>query len=142
MIGVRKVRRASMRPSRVVLFLGLVFLITAHLAGAVHAASFAGPHVTVEVATTAHPLHDTWHASDPAPAHQHRAGDHIDHAADRPRTAAAETIAAPGHADPADSPSGSVDATPMPAVWCRPSDTAAPTTDSPGTLALHCVWSL
>ncbi|MGW1157490.1 hypothetical protein ACWD5Q_27350 [Streptomyces sp. NPDC002513] len=142
MIRVPMVRRASMRPGRVGFFLGLVLLITAHLAGAVHASSFAGPHVAVEVAASARPPADTGHEGEPSPAHQHRAGDHIDHAADRPRTAVDTTVADPGHADPAGSPSATADATPTPAVRGRPSGTAAPTTDAPDTLALHCVWRL
>ncbi|GHE12762.1 hypothetical protein GCM10010339_77440 [Streptomyces alanosinicus] len=131
-----------MRPGRVGLFLGLVLLVTAHLTGAVHAASFAGSHLTVEVTARAQLPADAGHEDEPAPAHQHRAGDHIDHAADRPRTAADETVTEPGHTDPADGPSGPAGVIPLPGVRCRPSATPVSTGDAPGTLALHCVWRL
>ncbi|ANP56811.1 hypothetical protein AVL59_26930 [Streptomyces griseochromogenes] len=131
-----------MRSGRAGLLLGLVLLVTAHLAGAVHVSAVAGPPVSVEAAEIARPLHDAGRESEPAPEHQHRSGDHIDHAADRPRTAVDETIVEPGHADPADSPFGAVDGPPSPAVRCRPSGPAASGTDAPDTLALHCVRRL
>lgn len=136
------VRRAPMRPGRVGLFLGLVLLITAHLAGAVHASSFTGPPATVEAAAEAQPPADTGHDHEPAPAHRHSAGGHIDHAADRPRTTADEAVAECGQADPAAGSSGSAGFALMPAIWRRPSDTADSRTDSTRTLALHCVWRL
>ncbi|MEV0180112.1 hypothetical protein AB0I54_12545 [Streptomyces sp. NPDC050625] len=142
MIGVRVVRRAAMRPGRVGLFLGLVLLITAHLAGAVHASSFTGPPVTVEAATAAQPPAGAGHGHEPAPAHRHSAGGHIDHAADRPRATADEALAECDQSDPAAAASGSAGFAVMPTGWGRPVDIAACATGGPGTLALHCVWRL
>ncbi|MEU4930641.1 hypothetical protein AB0G54_29735 [Streptomyces yokosukanensis] len=142
MIGVWQVRRASMRPGCTGLFVGLILLITAHLAGEVHAASFAGAHVTVEITVEARPRTDTGHHSAPAPEHQHGAKGHIDHAVDRPRTSAGITIAESGHADPLGNSPGSVAAlSPRPARG-RPYDIAAPSADTSAVLALHCVWRL
>lgn len=136
------VRRAAMRPGRAGLFLGLVLLIAAHLAGAVHASSFTGPHVAVEAAAQARPPADTGHDHEPAPAQRHSAGGHIDHAADRPRTTADGAVADCDQADPAAGSCGSAGSAVMPTSWDRPADAAACATDGPRTLALHCVWRL
>ncbi|MCF3130440.1 hypothetical protein [Streptomyces olivochromogenes] len=142
MSRVWMVRRASMRPGRVGFFLGLVLLIAAHLAGAVHASSFTGPHVAVETAAVPRPPAETGHDHEPAPEHRHSSGGHIDHAADRPRTTAGEAVTESDQAEPAAGSSGSADGALMLAVRCRRSDTAVPTSDSPRILALHCVWRL
>ncbi len=134
-------RRPSMRPGRVGLLLALVLLVTAHLAGSVHASSFAAPHVPVEVAVSAQAPVVADHKGEPVPAHQHGAMGHIDHTADRPRTTADETICVTGHAEPAYGPTASSDATPLP-VWCRPAGPPVRTTGCPLTLALYCLWRL
>ncbi|MGW0285413.1 hypothetical protein ACWDXT_20195 [Streptomyces sp. NPDC003236] len=134
-------RRASMRPHRLGLLLGLVLLVTAHLAGSVHADSYAGPLMPVEVAVSTQATADAGHKGEPVPAHQHGAAGHIDHTADRPRTTGDETICEAGHADPAGDPTASSDATPLP-VRCRPPDIPVRASSCPVTLALYCLWRL
>lgn len=134
------VRRGPMRPGRAGFLLGLVLLITAHLSGAVHASSFTGPLVTVEAAASAQPPAGCDRDHDETPGHEHRAGDHIDHAADRPRTSVDETVVESAHADPAVSPPDSADTTLMPAVRDRPPSAVACAADGRGALTLHCVW--
>jgi hypothetical protein len=131
-----------MRPGRVGLFLGLVLLITAHLAGTVHASSFTGPHMTVEAATIAQPQADAGRGHEPAPTHRHSSGGHIDHAADRPRTTADEAVAECDQAGPPAGSSAAAGSAVMPTSWGRPVDTAASATGGSPAFALHCVWRL
>ncbi|NGO14563.1 hypothetical protein G5C60_44970 [Streptomyces sp. HC44] len=129
------------RSGRIGLLLGLVLLVTAHLAGVVHGASFSGPHVsTVAAAWAAHGEHheEKGDAVTPSPGHEHGADDHLDHAADRPRADLDDAVAElshdglpnrPGTADPA---AGRAAGRPP---WDVP--------DPPGgrsALSLHCVW--
>ncbi|MFF8881322.1 hypothetical protein [Streptomyces flaveolus] len=141
MTGVEAATRASARPGRIGLLLGLVLLVTAHLAGAVHMSSFAGPHVAVEVTTCSQPEADDGHGLGPAPGHHHHADAHIDHTVDRPRTAADDGIAGPCVGGPGEGLPSAADTAPAPADQERPG-AAAGTADGHGTLALHCVWRL
>jgi hypothetical protein len=134
-IGVRIGTRVAGRPGRVGLVLGLVLLITTHLAGAVHGSSFEGPHVDVVAATCAQHSPDDGRFA-PHPGHDHEADAHIDHAADRPRTVSADdTVLEPGSDGMA----------PIPAIGtggAAPRDPPTVTGSSYGrsTLVLHCVW--
>jgi hypothetical protein len=143
-VGLRISTRAGGHPSRVGLLLALVLLTVAHLAGTVHASSFEGPHVSVLVA--AHEQHGTNgddRKSAPHPGHDHEADDHIDHAADRPRSVSIDdTILGPCP--------GLDGLTLLPVAGAGPAGTGGVSPrDPPGIprssygpspLALHCVW--
>ncbi|MET8772343.1 hypothetical protein [Streptomyces sp. NPDC004658] len=86
------------RCRRAALLIGLVLVIAAHLTGAVHACSFAGPDpsalvpsalVTQDVRQVADGADVT--GSDGPPQHRHAADGHADHTADRPRAALDDT---------------------------------------------------
>jgi hypothetical protein len=118
---------------RVGLFLGLALLVTAHLAGTVHASTFAGSHLTIDEVQV-----HTGHGPHPDPGHEHKADGHIDHAADRPRDVGDGTSIAPGHDELSSAPSTAAEAGAAHAARPRPSDVSLP--DGRSTLALHCVW--
>ncbi|MFE7979765.1 hypothetical protein [Streptomyces shenzhenensis] len=142
MITVRAAILASRRPGRIGLFLGLAVLVTAHIAGAVHSSSFAGPHLGVEVVAQVHPSVGVAHGPGQPPGHRHDAEDHLDHAVDRPRSGPDAATAGPGHADPAIAPAvmaAAASAT-FPDVPRTGPPHACPAADGPDTLALHCVW--
>lgn len=125
------------RSGRVGLLLGLLVLITAHLSGAVHGASFAGPHMSPVAVISEHGANSD--GSDAPPGHDHKSGAHIDHTADRPRTASQDTPSEPGHdsGSPAASPAAKV--SDAGGGWrYLPHDFAA--VQGSSTLELHCVW--
>lgn len=133
--------RAVGRPGWLGLVLGLVVLITAHLAGTVHSSLFEGPHVSTVAAVCAHHGTDGDGRFAPHPGHDHEADTHIDHAADRPRPVSADdTVLEPGFDGLA----------PIAAVGgdggAAPRDPPAAVTGSSyssygrSTLVLHCVW--
>ncbi|MFE5602606.1 hypothetical protein ACFQ8O_25870 [Streptomyces coelicoflavus] len=133
--------RASARPGHFGLLLGLVLLITAHLAGATHTSAFAGPHVVVEVTACFQPAADADHGLEPVPGHHHHADTHIDHAVDRPRTDVDDAVV--GHSG------GAADGLPddAGAALAPPSKQGRAVAvergvDGHGILALHCVWRL
>ncbi|MFF7093106.1 hypothetical protein ACFY9A_12010 [Streptomyces rubradiris] len=81
------------RSRRAALLIGLVLVIAAHLAGSVHACSFAGTVPSAMAAPEAtHPA-DTADGTAPTgpPRHRHTADGHLDHTADRPRAALDDT---------------------------------------------------
>jgi len=135
---VRSGVRAVGRPGWLGLVVGLVVLITAHLAGTVHSSLYEGPHVSPVAAVCVHHGADGDGRFAPDPGHDHEADTHIDHAADRPRTVSADdTVLEPGF-------DGLV---PTPAVGgggaATPRDPPAAVTgssDGRSTLVLHCVW--
>ncbi|MFF4509328.1 hypothetical protein [Streptomyces sp. NPDC001401] len=141
MIGLRVGARTARRPGRVGPLLALVVLITLHLAGSVHGASFEGPHLSLTVTERAQ--HDAGEdLGEPlpgCPTHHHHADGHIDHAADRPRTTSVDGIG------PASGPHGLA---PIPAVapsFVRTEGSRDPprTHRSPYgrfALVLRCVW--
>ncbi|MET9452133.1 hypothetical protein [Streptomyces cinerochromogenes] len=91
------------RRRRAALLFGLVLVIAAHLSGAVHACSFAGPDPTAAVARHVPPVADdtgSGGSTTPPPQHRHAADGHADHTADRPRPALDDT----GLDDEADQP--------------------------------------
>ncbi|AEY93645.1 hypothetical protein SHJG_8380 [Streptomyces hygroscopicus subsp. jinggangensis 5008] len=81
------------RSRRAALLVGLVLVIAAHLSGAAHACSFAGPDpsalVTQDVRQVADGADET--GSNGPPQHRHAADGHVDHTADRPRAALDDT---------------------------------------------------
>ncbi|MBX7555250.1 hypothetical protein K1Y78_46955 [Streptomyces sp. tea 10] len=137
MIGLWIRVRAGGRSGHVGLLLGLVVIIVVHLSGTVHGASFEGPHLDAVEAVGAH--HG---ASDaPTPEHDHKAGGHIDHAADRPRSVSADDIVLePGAGGLALIPVGATGpfGTGATAPGDPPGSKGCP--DGRYTLALHCIW--
>lgn len=118
--------------------LGLLVLIIAHLSGAVHGASFAGPDMSAVAALSQHDVDDDGSHS-PRPEHDHKSGGHIGHAVDRPRTAVQDVAAETDHAGGLPVLSPAANATDARAAWRHlVCPFAAPDSDS--TLALHCVW--
>ncbi|MFG3133546.1 hypothetical protein ACGFZU_38355 [Streptomyces tendae] len=97
MIDVWRAWVRRLRRCRAVLLPVLVVLIAAHITGASHGAAFTGPHVFVGSACPHVVAAEdaSRHAVEAPPAHGHGAGDHVDHAVDRPRTAGAATEALP-----------------------------------------------
>ncbi|WP_189295635.1 hypothetical protein [Streptomyces cinerochromogenes] len=84
------------RRRRAALLVGLVLVIAAHLSGAVHACTFAGPDATAAVARHGAPVvaeggTDSGGSTVPPPPHRHAADGHADHTADRPRPALDDT---------------------------------------------------
>ncbi|WP_433453577.1 hypothetical protein ACQPXS_35635 [Streptomyces sp. CA-142005] len=142
MIGPRIAVRTAWPSGRAGQLLGLVLLITVHLAGHTHGAAFEGRHVDVAGVKRAHDTDvDTGEAlaGTPGHHHHHHPGAHIDHAVDRPRAVSADAT----------------DSAPVPdAVAAIPVTVPAPvrvgtTRDPPpgprsaygrSALALHCVW--
>uniref|UniRef100_UPI0015F08EC4 hypothetical protein n=1 Tax=Streptomyces sp. WELS2 TaxID=2749435 RepID=UPI0015F08EC4 len=94
MIGTRDGGdRSAGRSRHAALLIGLVLVIAAHLAGSVHACSFAGRGPSAVAAReAAHPA-GTADGTDPTgpPRHRHTADGHLDHTADRPRAALDDT---------------------------------------------------
>ncbi|MFD4476657.1 hypothetical protein ACFWPU_11160 [Streptomyces sp. NPDC058471] len=87
------------RAGRIALLFGLVLLITAHLSGGVHSATFAGPHAVVGAAACSG-LEDETElpgiaGGEHRPGHDHHADSHFDHTVDRPRVGSGDTAAAP-----------------------------------------------
>ncbi|MEU9154937.1 hypothetical protein AB0D59_31365 [Streptomyces sp. NPDC048417] len=119
-----------------------MLLVFAHLAGAVHGPAFTGPQWALPIASCARAECHTDDGAGHPPERDHRADGHIDHAADRPRAVADDTVADPGQ--------GGADATPAPSaaagtartvLWPRP--TRHPAAAHHGrALAFHCVWRL
>jgi hypothetical protein len=127
------------RAVRIGLLLGLVLLVTAHLVGSVHTASFGGPHLAAASAEGDQPeTGDVDHGINPHPGHEHKADGHIDHAADRPRDAIDGTVIGPRHDAPDAAPPATARTEAAQAAWARPPDDF-PTPDGRATLALHCV---
>ncbi|MFH7338924.1 hypothetical protein [Streptomyces sp. KHY 26] len=121
---------------RVGLLLGLVVLITAHLAGTVHSSAFTGPHVGGLADRFEISAHDSQDGPGPPPGHEHEMDGHTDHAVDRPRAAADDAVGKPEHDASALVPA----AAPCPAgpaIRCPNGIARAP--DGPSTLTLHCV---
>ncbi|NGO81649.1 hypothetical protein G6045_39255 [Streptomyces sp. YC504] len=94
----------AMRQGRLVLVPLLAVLITAHLASAAHSAPFAGPHGAhgphLGIVAACPPGHHTaagpqQAALVPGPAHDHDAGEHVDHSVDRPRDPGTQELSAP-----------------------------------------------
>ncbi|MFD1658407.1 hypothetical protein ACFSL4_09330 [Streptomyces caeni] len=139
MTGARMGARNPGRPGRTGLLLGLVVLITAHLAGAVHSSSFTGLPMTAVVAGCSGAGGDTDHGLTSVPGHDHKADGHIDHAADRPRDAVHGAVAGSGDEPPA-APSPTAGPGEAYAARARPPDTLLPVPHGSGTFALHCVW--
>ncbi|WP_051370653.1 hypothetical protein [Streptomyces sp. 142MFCol3.1] len=138
MIGVR-VRTRTSGAGRLWLLLGVVLIVVAHLAGAVHGAALAGTHTAFPVISHADGAEYTADGIKPSPGHDHTADGHVDHVADRPRTG--EIGPGPGHDGP-DTP---------PATAVAPGAAHAPgggpprplaAADRRGIRALHCVWRL
>ncbi|MFE4413880.1 hypothetical protein [Streptomyces sp. NPDC056821] len=121
---------------RIGLLLGLVLLVTAHLAGTVHASSFGRPHLNVAVVDCSQlETDDADHGSNPAPGHDRKADGHIDHAADRPRDTVGDTVIGPG---PDVAVPDTARAEAAHAAWAQLPD-VPPVPDGRATLALHCV---
>lgn len=127
------------RAGRAGLLLGLVLLITAHLAGAVHAPSSTGLHMALVLAGHSTAEADTDHGSTSTPGDDHQADGHIDHAADRPRDAVHGRAAGSGDDAPAAAPPATTGAAETHAARSHPPD-VPPVPHGPGTFALHCVW--
>ncbi|MGW5677725.1 hypothetical protein ACWEV4_22005 [Streptomyces sp. NPDC003860] len=89
MIGSRLGGYAGRPPGRLVLLVGLVVLVVAHLAGAVHRSGTTGPHLVVAAAPCHHEAAGAF-----APGHEgDDGGEHIDHGVDRPRAQDADAPA-------------------------------------------------
>ncbi|WP_330308433.1 MULTISPECIES: hypothetical protein [unclassified Streptomyces] len=140
MIGLRSGARKGGRSGRVGLLLGLVVLIATHLAGAVHGASFGGPHMSIVATACPHRDADSHGGTmAPSPGHEHRTDGHIDHAADRPRAAADDAAADPDRDALSPIPSETPGSVAGQVAWRRPPGVSrAP--DGSSTLAFHCVW--
>jgi hypothetical protein len=119
--------------------LGLLVLITAHLAGAVHGASFAGPHMSAVAAVSEHGAGDDDGSHMPDPGHDHESEGHIDHAAARPRMAVQDTADEPHHEGISLITPEATRATDVLAACSHPPRASAGS-DGSSTLALHCVW--
>ncbi|MCN9244083.1 hypothetical protein NGF19_25440 [Streptomyces sp. RY43-2] len=139
MIGVRLQTWPPGRAGRIGLLLGLVMLVTAHLAGSIHAASFGGPHsASADVDRSRPATADADHGFNPAPGHDHKADGHIDHAVDRPRDTVDGAVSEPGHDTPDTAPPTTARAEAAHAAWTLP-PRLFPVPDGRATLALHCV---
>ncbi|MEU1596038.1 hypothetical protein ABZ468_25075 [Streptomyces sp. NPDC005708] len=133
---IRQWIKVAGRSGRIGLMLGLLVLITAHLSGAVHGTSFASPHMSALAVISEHDADDD---ASHAPPPDHKSGAHIDHVADRPRTALQDTAAEPDHESGSPAASPATMAPDICAAWCHlPQDSAA--VQGSSTLALHCVW--
>jgi hypothetical protein len=143
--GVQVIRlqigaKTAGRSGRVGLPLGLVVLIAAHLAGAVHGSSFAGPHLSVTaVACSQGGAEAESGTLAPSPGHEHKADGHIDHAADRPRAAVDDTADEPDHDGIPLIPPAAPGSPAGHAAWQRPPGVPR-SPDGRSTLTLHCVW--
>ncbi|WP_345645681.1 hypothetical protein [Streptomyces siamensis] len=138
MIGSR-VRTRTPGAGRLWLLLGVVLIVVAHLAGAVHGAALGGTHTPFPVISRADGEAHIADGIKPPPGHDHTADGHVDHVADRPRTG--ETGAGPGHDGP--------DTPPSTAVAPGAAHTSGGGPRGPlaaagrrGIRALHCVWRL
>ncbi|WP_435223344.1 hypothetical protein [Streptomyces sp. Tue6028] len=138
MIGVR-VRTRTPRAGRLWLLLGVVLIVVAHLAGAVHGAALAGTHTAFPVVPHADGEAHTADGIKPSPGHDQTADGHVDHVADRPRTG--ETGPGPGHDGSHTPPSIAVAPGVAHASGGGPSRLLA-AADRRGIRALHCVWRL
>lgn len=128
----------TMRRGRIVLLPVLVFLVSVHLAGAAHSATFSGPHTIMAVDGPRHhaPQDSAWPAFTGEPPHEHDTLEHIDHAVDRPRSAETSVVAVPVMATLLAAPSGQSFASGVSAG--STARVAGPPGD--GALALNCVW--
>ncbi|MFF8727027.1 hypothetical protein ACF073_11110 [Streptomyces sp. NPDC015171] len=127
------------RSRRAALLLGLVLVIAAHLTGAVHACSSAGPDPSPVLAQPVPHLADATDgrgSTAPPPGHRHAADGHGAHTADRPRAALDDTV-----------PDGGAHQPPPPAVtgdrlahpaWHR-RFSRSPSCRSGSSLVLSCV---
>ncbi|MDR3081557.1 MAG: hypothetical protein LBV60_11635 [Streptomyces sp.] len=146
MIGLRGwASRRECAPARVWLLLGLVVLVTAHLAGTVHCSAFAGPHVGGIVdCSQLDPLDTDDDHDRPArpPGHEHTADGHGDHMVDRPRAVCDDAIAEPEHDVPSPVPvTAASGPLARPGIRCGAGGIArAP--DGPSILTLNCVRRL
>ncbi|WP_069758166.1 hypothetical protein [Streptomyces sp. LUP47B] len=136
MIGVR----VSGHPRRAGLLLGLVLLTVAHLVGAVHGSAFEGPHLNAVADVAPVGVQETADSGrfTPHPGHHHHWDGHIDHAADRPRTASPDDTVPPSVPDGLALPQarvGTGGAAPR-----DPPGTNSPSPYGRSALALHCVW--
>jgi|GEM_PF-6685133 len=124
------------RSGRIGLMLGLLVLITAHLSGAVHGASFAGPHMSAVAVISGHGAAED--RSPAPPAHDHKYEAHIDHAADRPRTASQDTAAEPDHESGSTATSPATRVADVRGAWRNLTHASTPVQGG-CTLALHCI---
>ncbi|MFD9418775.1 hypothetical protein ACFWC9_29260 [Streptomyces goshikiensis] len=138
MIGMWSALVRMMRRGRIVLLPVLVFLVSVHLAGAAHSATFSGPHTTLAVDGLRR--HAPQESAPPAftgePPHEHDTQGHIDHAVDRPRSAETSVVAVPVTAALLAAPSGQSFASGVSAG----STTCAAGPPGDAALALNCVW--